>query len=247
MWDNYHALNILANSLFMFVVLVTTAALSPYIINLPVFALKEININGKEFKHINREQISKIINRNKFGNFFTVELDRIGSEFEELPWVRSANVRRHWPNSIEIELEEHIVLARRGSSELVNTYGEIFIATTNKKIPKFNGLEEGSQKVSQQYLVFSKLLKSIQKNIVQLDFSPRQAWRIHLEDGVVLELGREHMEDRLATYVAAHDHIVSQFKEKIIYVDLRYPNGFSVRAVDSSHKKNLDQIIKKSG
>ena len=170
MWDNYRALNVLANSLFMFVVLAIVATLSPSIINLPVFALKEIKIigdnNGKDFKYVTREQISNLINRNKFGNFFTVDLDMIGSKFETLPWVRAANIRRHWPNSIEVQLEEHIVLARRGGSELVNTYGEIFIATTNKKLPKFIGSAESSHKVSQQYLIFSKLLRSIQKNIV---------------------------------------------------------------------------------
>tara|TARA_Y100001936_G_scaffold209202_2_gene215206 strand:+ start:21605 stop:22369 length:765 start_codon:yes stop_codon:yes gene_type:complete len=254
MWDNYRALNILANGLFISVVLVTIVAITPHIINLPVFALKNISIvgknsNGKEFKYITRKQISNIINRNEFGNFFTVELDMIGSEFEKLPWVRTANIRRNWPNSIEIELEEHIVLARRDGSELVNTYGEVFLAKTNRKLTelKFTGLAESSQKVSQNYLVFNKLLKLIQRSIVQLDFSARQAWRIHLEDGAILELGRENMVDRLATYVAVHEQVVSQFREKIIYIDLRYPNGFAVRTVNSTHKKHHNQIIKTSG
>ena len=44
MWDNYRLLNILANGLFTLVLLAAAAAISPSVINLPVFALKEINI-----------------------------------------------------------------------------------------------------------------------------------------------------------------------------------------------------------
>ena len=252
MWDNYRVLNILANCLFTLVVLATAAAISPSVMNLSVFALKEVSITGTNktdgrFKYITREQINSLISSQIAGSFFTVELDTISNAFEKLPWVRAASVRRHWPHGLEVRLEEHVVLARRGSSELVNIHGEIFTAKTNKRLPEFTGPVERSYEVSQQYVVFRKLLQPLQKNIAQLDFSPRRAWRIHLEDGVVLELGREQVETRLGLYVLAHDHIVSQFKEQITYVDLRYPNGFSVRAVDPVQKKIHDQVLKKTG
>jgi cell division protein FtsQ len=252
MWDNYRALNILANCLFTLVVLAAAAAISPSVMNLPIFALKEVSITGTNktdgrFKYITREQINSLISSQIAGSFFTVDLDTISNAFEKLPWVRAASVRRHWPHSLEVKLEEHVVLARRGSSELVNNYGEVFTAMTNKRLPKFTGPVESSYEVSQQYVVFRKLLQSLQKNIAQLDFSPRRAWRIHMEDGVVLELGREQVETRLGLYVLAHEHIVLQFKEQVTYVDLRYPNGFSVRAVDSAQKKLHDQVLKKTG
>ncbi|MGV7234680.1 MAG: cell division protein FtsQ/DivIB [Nitrosomonadaceae bacterium] len=252
MWDNYRVLNILANCLFTLVVLAAAAAISPSVINLPIFALKEVSITGTNktdgrFKYITREQINSLISSQIAGSFFTVELDTISNTFEKLPWVRAASVRRHWPHGLEVRLEEHVVLARRGSSELINIYGEVFTATTNKRLPEFTGPVERSYEVSQQYVIFRKLLQPLQKNIVQLDFSPRRAWRIHMEDGVVLELGREQVETRLGLYVLAHDHIASQFKEQVTYVDLRYPNGFSVRAVDSVQKKLHDQVLKKTG
>ena len=252
MWDNYRLLNILANCVLTLVVLVTAAAISPSVINLPIFSLKEINITGTnetdgKFRYISHEQINSLIKNQVTGSFFTVDLDRISNKFEELPWVRSASVRRRWPHSLEVRLEEHIVLARRSSSELVNIYGEVFSAETDKLLPEFTGPVESSYEVSQQYAVFRKLLQPLQKNISQLDFSPRRAWRIHMEDGVVLELGREQVETRLGLYVLAHDHIASYFNEQVTYVDLRYPNGFSVRVVGSTQKKIHDQTLKKTG
>jgi cell division protein FtsQ len=252
MWDNYRVLNIMANCLFTLIVLAAAAAISPSVMNLPIFALKEVSITGTNktdgrFKYITREQINSLISSQIAGSFFTVNLDTISNAFEKLPWVRAASVRRHWPHSLEIKLEEHVVLARRSSSELVNIYGEVFTAVTNKRLPEFTGPVESSYEVSQQYVVFRKLLQPLQKNIAQIDFSPRRAWRIHMEDGVVLELGREQVETRLGLYVLAHEHIVSQFKEQVTYVDLRYPNGFSVRVVDSDQKKLHDQVLKKTG
>ena len=252
MWDNYRLLNILANSLFTLVVLAAAAVISPSVINLPVFALKEINITGTNqtdgrLKYITREQIRGLVSSKIDGSFFTVELDAIGNIFEKLPWVRAVSVRRNWPHGLEIKLEEQVVLARRENLELVNIYGEVFAATTDKRLPQFTGPVEGSYEVSQKYVIFQKLLQPLQKRITQINFSPRQAWRIHMEDGAVLELGREKVEARLGVYVSAYDHIISQFKKKITYVDLRYPNGFSVRVINSAQKKVHDLLLNKIG
>jgi len=59
----------------------------------------------------------------------------------------------------------------------------------------------------------------------------------------VLELGREKVEARLGVYVSAYDHIVSQFKEKITYVDLRYPNGLAVSWKESALADSKDQVL----
>ena len=252
MWDNYRLLNILASGFFALVALAAAAAISPSVINLPVFALKEINIIGTNktdgrLKYITREQIRNLVSSKVDGSFFTVGLDEIGNAFEKIPWVRAVSVRRNWPNGLEIELEEQVVLARRENLKLVNIYGEIFTATTDKRLPQFTGPVEGSYEVSQKYVAFQKLLQPLQKKISKINFSPRQAWRIHMEDGVVLELGREKVEARLGVYVSAYDHIVSQFKEKVTYVDLRYPNGFSVRVINSAQKKVHDLLLNKIG
>ena len=242
MWDNHRMLHILANGLFTLAALVAAFAIGPSVVNLPIFALKEVSVDGfssidGEFRHVTRKQINSLIRSEVAGSFFTVDLDTISNAFEKLPWVRVANVRRHWPQSLEVTLEEHIALARWGNFALVNTYGEVFNAVTDKRLPAFTGPEESSQEVARQYAVFRKILQPLQQNITQVDFSPRRAWRIHTENGIVLELGREQVEARLGLYVSAHDHVISQFKKQFTYVDLRYPNGFSVRMLEANRQQ----------
>ena len=144
-------------------------------------------------------------------------MDATRTAFRKLPWVRNASVRRIWPQSLEVTLEEHIALARWSSTALVNTHGEVFNAVfDDEKLPVFEGPAESSRDMVRQY-------------IEQMNLSPRRAWRIHLDNGSILELGREQMETRLGRYVLVHDVSIAKLNQQLSYVDLRYPNGFAVR------------------
>jgi cell division protein FtsQ len=234
MWDNHQALDLLSSSLFFLVALMVLYAISQWTVNLPVFPLKEVSvsaINGSgELKHVTRDQIDGAVRGKVRGNFFTVDMDATRAAFRKLPWVRNASVRRIWPQSLEVTLEEHIALARWSSTALVNTHGEIFnAASDDEKLPVFEGPAESSRDMVRQYIAFNKLLRPLQQNIEQINLSPRRAWRIHLDNGSILELGREQMETRLGRYVLVHDVSIAKLRQQLSYVDLRYPNGFAVR------------------
>jgi cell division protein FtsQ len=149
--------------------------------------------------------------------------------FTKLPWVRAAAVRRVWPQSLEVTLEEHVVLARWGSSALLNVHGELFRAASDEELPLFEGPDDSPLEMLRQYVVFSGLLGPLQQNIQEMNLSPRRAWRLHLEAGTVVELGREQMEARLERFVRVHDRTSGQLNPQPHHVDLRYPNGFAVR------------------
>ena len=97
-----------------------------------------------------------------------------------------------------------------------------------------------------QYVAFSKLLQPLQQDIAQLVLSPRRAWRIQLESGTVLELGRDRMEDRLLRYVSTYDRSVEQLNRNLTYVDLRYSNGFAVRTQETLQHENRIASVKKA-
>jgi len=59
--------------------------------------------------------------------------------------------------------------------------------------------------------------------------TPRRAWRVRLDAGPTLELGREDVEARLGRYLEVHQRSVGALQRRIDYVDLRYANGFAVR------------------
>ncbi|SEP26018.1 cell division protein FtsQ/DivIB [Nitrosovibrio sp. Nv6] len=233
MWDNHQTLDLLSSCLFVLAVLTTGYLISQWAINLPVFPLQEMTVRGSgdggRLRHVTREQIDGVVRSEMMGNFLTVDLETTRKAFSKLPWVRAASVRRVWPKGLDVTLEEHVALARWGSDALVSTRGEIFSAASNGKLPVFEGPRENSGEMVRKYVAFSKLLRRLQQNIEQINLSPRGAWRIRLENGAVLELGREQMEPRLARYVLVHDQNAAQLNQRLSYVDLRYPDGFAAR------------------
>lgn len=241
MWDSHRLLNFVSNSLFMMVATAVIYALSQHY-GLPRFLpLKEIHIQGMhgeraEFKHITREQIEQIVKHKVSGNFLSVDLITVRDAFVSIPWVRDARVERVWPLGLIIKLEEHQALAHWGSHALVNTYGEVFRVVLDGKMPVFTApMEANSREVTQRYEHFSKALAPLQQSISEINLSSRHAWRIRLDTGTILELGRKEIEKRLLRYVSVYNHSIAHLNqdESLAYVDLRYPNGFAVYMPES--------------
>jgi cell division protein FtsQ len=239
MWDNHQALDLISNVLVVTAALTLGYFISQWVVQLPVFPFKQVNVSSRDggggnggngvLKHVTREQIEAVVRHEVRGNFFTVDLDRLRNGLTKLPWVRTAAVRRVWPQSLEVTLEEHVVLARWGSSALLNVHGELFRAASDEELPLFEGPDDSPLEMLRQYVVFSGLLGPLQQNIQEMNLSPRRAWRLHLEAGTVVELGREQMEARLERFVRVHDRTSGQLNPQPHHVDLRYPNGFAVR------------------
>ena len=160
--------------------------------------------------------------------------------FERMPWVRSATVRRLWPDGIELNLEEHHAAARwtpqEGEPRLVSTRGEVFLASSREALPVFTGPEGSAPRVLARYEEFIHPLGVIGRKPVAIHLSAREAWQIRLDDGVVLELGRDQarhplMErlNRFTSHYAAASDAVRGRLHAIGVVDMRYPNGFALR------------------
>jgi len=77
------------------------------------------------------------------------------------------------------------------------------------------------------------LLKPIGRLPRALTISPRLALQVKLDDGTVVELGREQpkapVRERLARFVEYYQSVLSAAKQRPSVVDMRYPNGFALR------------------
>jgi len=229
MWDNAASLRTAANLLIAGAAAVALYCAAHYIVHLPIFPLREVSVTG-ETAHLTHEQVQAVIARELQGNFFTVDLAQVRSGFEKLPWVRKVNVRRHWPDRLEVVMEEHRPLARWGSTALVNAQGEVFEAAINNVLPVFTGPSEMAPEVVERFAAFEQLLAPVGRKVVQIRVSPRRAWQLKLDDGLVIELGRENLDGRLAAFVAAYPQTMARLPQGATQVDLRYSNGFAVKS-----------------
>lgn len=228
MWDKPTLLNWIANLLFAMSVVVMLYAALFVVVHLPIFPLREVQIEG-QLNHVNREQVKLIVAKHLKGNFFTLDLIKARNAFEKLPWARNVSLRRRWPDKLEVVIEEHQALARWGTIALVNTHGELFHAASGSDLPVFYGPGDGVIEVASQFTEFSKTLKNANLEIANLALTPRRAWQITTANGMVVELGRVEMQARLEKFVSVYRNTIARLNMKVTYADLRYPNGFAVR------------------
>ncbi len=228
MWDKPHALNTIASFLFALAFVMCLYTALYVVVHLPIFPLREVKVEG-ELQHVTREQVKLIVSRYIQGNFFTLDLSTTRDAFQKLPWARKVSVRRRWPDSLQVVVEEHKELARWSNVALVNTYGELFHAASDSDLPVFFGPADGVAEVAQHYASFSESLAQTGMKIGELALTSRRAWQIKTDSNLTIELGREDMETRLAKFAYVYSTSLANVGAAMRYADLRYPNGFAVR------------------
>ena len=238
-WDRPVLINLLADVLLLGGGLLLAWAAAMALQRLPVFPLRQLVV-ATPLDQVSRTQIEYTARSVVAGNFFTVNLDTAQAAFERMPWVRTATVRRLWPDGIELNLEEHRAVAlwtpQDGEPRLVSTRGEVFAASSRDPLPVFNGPEGSAARVLARYEEFRDSLNAIGRKPVAVQLSAREAWQVRLDDGVLLELGRDQprhpLTERLGRFTSHYTAVSGAVRSRLQtvgVVDMRYPNGFALR------------------
>jgi cell division protein FtsQ len=228
MWDNAALLRSIANALFGFSVCAVLYGAVYYVTHLPgLFPLHSVRLMAAP-QRVDAADVLQVVRNDVTGNFFTVDIKRLRQSLEKLPWVRGVSIRREFPSRLEVGFEEHQALARWNDSELVNRQGEVFDAESKQVLPRFIGPDGSAAEVTQYYTQFDQQLAGLNLQVDKIVLTPRHAWQLHLSNGMVLELGREDMQQRLERFVTVYPYSLAALQQRVKYVDLRYRNGFAV-------------------
>ena len=247
MWNSPRLLNSTASVLFALAAVIGLFAAGQLVLRSSLFPLREVNVEGT-LAHTSRAEVETAARTRIFGNFFSVNLETVRGTFERLPWVRHVDVRRVWPDGLEVRIEEHVALAKWADGGLVNTRGELFSGRADEHLPLFKGPRGSAAEVARRYRIFTALLTPLHAPLAQLTLTPRFAWQLRLESGLQLMLGRDlesdPVEKRLARFVDAYPGTLARVHGRREYVDLRYPNGFAVRLPEPERSARADSDVK---
>lgn len=240
-WNRPALLDLASDLLLLFAASVFVWGVVVWFLNRPFFPLREVvvvtppgQVTAAQIEYAARSSIN--------GNFFTVELGDVRASLEKLPWVRRAEVRRRWPDSLELRLEEQQAVAfwiPVGSDEvnLVNSQGEVFVAASNARLPSYSGPQGSAAYLHARYAEFAELLGPIDAKLMRVWLSAREAWELELDNGMVILLGRERERaqavERLKTFVALWPQTREAVGVDIAVADIRYQRGFALTPVAS--------------
>lgn len=247
MWNNPRLLNGTASALFALAALIGLFAASQWVLRSSLFPLREVSLLG-DFRHTQHADVEGAARTRISGGFFSVNLEDVRATFERFPWVRRVDVRRVWPDGLEVSIEEHVALAEWAGGGLINTQGERFAAASEERLPAFSGPPGSESEVTRRYRIFSALLAPLGASLVRLTLTPRFAWEMRLDSGLQVVLGRDvqgdSVEARLARFVGAYPQTLGRVRGRPEYVDLRYPNGFALRLPESGRMTRSDRDVK---
>jgi cell division protein FtsQ len=248
LWHNSRVLMALANVLIAGVVVLMVVWFAQWLVQRPMFVLKEVVIQpsaGSQLNQVSAQLLKQSAQKlmlasssRKQVNFFTVDLADVRQGFEGVPWVRHASVRRIWPNRLLVQIEEHRALAYWQDAQLLNTFGEPFTANLGEAeaaghLPRLDGPEGSHLQVLRRFDDLQRWSADSGRHLVALKLSSRHSWSAELDDGVELVIGREQavsVEERVRRWAIAYPKVMDQLASKPDWFDLRYPNGFAVRA-----------------
>ena len=238
------AMNVVATLVFALAGLVLVAAGTAWLARRPFFSLRAIELEG-DLQHNSVTTVRANALPHLAGNYFTIDLARARAAFEQVPWVRRAVVQRVWPDRLVVALEEHQPVALWASDEnsdaMVNSHGEVFEANVgdveDEGLPEFTGPDGSSALVYDMYRRLQPVVRPLDADIASIRLSGRGSWRIELDSGAAIELGRgteQDVADRTARFVRTLPRVLGRFHAPLASADLRHAEGYAVKLKGAS-------------
>jgi cell division protein FtsQ len=234
-------MNATATVLFVGLAVLLVASLCWWAVRHPLFSLGAITVQG-EVAHNSAATLRANVAPQLRGNFFTVDLTATRRAFEAVPWVREATVRREFPNRLRVALQEHHPVAlwgEEGGSRMVNSFGELFEANAgdveSEGLPRLAGPDDQAQQVLAMFRALAPLVEPLDLAVEELQLTGRGSWRLGLDNGAQLELGRGDAGEvvpRVQRFVQTLTQVASRYgrrPESLVSADLRYGDGYALR------------------
>lgn len=194
-------------------------------------ALTELVIPGP-LKHVQPQAVrAAVLPALQGKGFFSVNVALLQADVQTVPWVATASVRRSWPHTLYIDINEEVPVARWNGNGLMDANGRVFVQSTNSawsKLPSLNGSTGSEQDVLAEFNELATLLAPHDLAMQQLTVDARGDTTVLLNDGIQVRLGRIDVTMRLSRFVTVALPTLREKLTAVAYVDMRYTNGFAV-------------------
>ncbi len=183
------------------------------------------------FSHVDKAALVKAVAPYAKGNFLRADVVKIREAGEALPWVYSIQVKRVWPDSLHLSVQEQVPVAKWNKDTLVNPQGDIFPVASRSlpdNLAELKGPETSHSLMTKRYLSMQKQLNDHALAIKKVMMDQRRAWTLVLANDVRVVLGRADSEQRFKRFVELYQHSLKKYQPQIAEMDMRYPNGLAV-------------------
>ena len=194
-------------------------------------SIDRVVING-EFNYLSERDVIDLIDENVQTGFLTLDLPELNRKIVEQDWIRSSSIRRSWPATLIVNIEEEIPVARWGEQQLLNNVGD-YIDVINKDsvshLPVIFSQAGDTKEIIKIYQLISELLGPVGLRIDEVESDNAGSWTLTVVSDIKIILGRDQLVEKLQRLQSVWMAELSSQEKNINAIDLRYPNGLAVK------------------
>lgn len=217
-----------------------------YIAQLDYFQFRTVVLRKAHETQIPLSRVTRAVQKNLTGGYFTADLKKVKQALESLPWVARATVRRVYPNTLVVDVEPYQAIALYEDGRLVSQDGVLFQANPEEadhvgRFPNFYGPLSQVQSLALMYRRLSQVFSKIDVQISDLQISDRGTWSLVFSSARIpptkVEYGRERIgfDSLLAQtekLVQVYPKIYDMMKGPPASIDMRYNKALAVAKPD---------------
>ncbi len=196
-----------------------------------ILPIRYVQVEGA-FQYIDKQDIQMKISPLVQAGYFSVDLQVIQQAVMSLPWTESIQVQRIWPDRLKLRIFEQKPVIRWQAHSLLNEQGEVFRPLNIDRFQALPVLYAPNEQRHELLGVMHGLSVSLMDQglyLAEFRVNERQSWSLSMEDGLVIQLGRLQPLEKFNQLMKALVVLGGELVNKMIYVDMRYPNGYAVR------------------
>jgi cell division protein FtsQ len=190
--------------------------------------LRTLRIEGR-LQRVDAQQLRATVLPYAANGFFAVRLGDAQAAVAKLPWVEHAEVRKRWPDVLQVRIVEHRPFAQWGKGRLLSEHGRLFPAQgIPKGLPLLDGPDTRVADVVALYNESRALFAPSGIDVRALILDRRGSWSLTLSNGTQVIVGSSEARLRLSRFARLLPQLLSQKQLPLTRADLRYTNGFAL-------------------
>lgn len=197
-------------------------------LNQPVAA---ISVSG-DTKNIDRSELQVVLSSLAKQRFFELDVEGIAQRIRQMPWIHDVQIRKQWPDRINVTVTERVPIARWGLSGLVDESGQVFSAdgTLEKfsNLPILQSAEKHDSVLVKRFQMIFEKLNTQNLKIERMSRTKADSWSIKLVNGPEVKLGKHEFDLRIARFFVLWKTLTVKQIGRISTMDFRYSNGVAV-------------------
>ncbi|MFK8042213.1 cell division protein FtsQ/DivIB [Congregibacter sp.] len=195
--------------------------------SLPV---ERIVVTGK-LENLRQEALREVLSDELEDGLLFLNLSDLQSTLEDLPWVYAAQLRRRFPDTLEVSVVEQLPIARWGNEAFLNHEARIIEVTDGERwqdLPQIRGPVGSEARLMNHYQRLLERLRPLSLTPVALSEDDYGQLYASLDNGLELQLGDHDFSLRLQRFLKLWRSDLQDADRVVRRVDMRYDGGAAV-------------------